>query len=163
MVTEAMGYVDVVNPVPGSSLFTDGFLNLYQSGYMTDKKDFLFNSPVFDMNSLFSSNINGIYWPQLITDYLNRDVRVSYDYTPVWNYKGFDRNKFNIAMKVRVPTWKIEYIPNLMEVLKHGWIQFLATFVFTGGILFYIWDFLISNQIVPTIAYSDLRECKNKY
>jgi transmembrane protein 231 len=163
MTTEAMGYVDVSNPVAGSSLFTDGFLNLYQSGYMTDKKDYVFTSPVFDFKSLFSSDVDGISWPQLITNYLNRDVRVVYDYTPVWNYKASGKNKFTIATKVRVPTWKVEYTPNLMEVLKHGWIQFLATFVFTGGIMFYIWDFLISHQIVPTIAYADLRDGKNKY
>lgn len=163
MTTEAMGYVDVSNPVAGSSLFTDGFVNLYQSGYMTDKKDYFFTDPVLDINSLFLTNADGSYWPFVISNYYNRDIRVGYDYTPVWNYKTSDKNKFTISLKVRVPTWKIEYTPNLMEVLKHGWIQFLATFVFTSGILYYIWDFLIAHQIVPTIAYADLRDGKNKY
>jgi Transmembrane protein 231 len=66
-----------------------------------------------------------------------------------------------ITVKVRIPELAIHYRPSLAEVLKEGWIQYLAFLVLVYVLLMPMYDFLIRRQVVKTIKQVEPRNVKS--
>ncbi|KAJ3347824.1 hypothetical protein HDU91_006685 [Kappamyces sp. JEL0680] len=157
MVAPAMGMIDISSALPGSGVQADGFLQISQTSLMTDKLSYSNTDPIFDYATFYTSDVNAISWPRIVSNYLDRSFQPSYQATTIWNFPPSSTEPFKVSVKVRIPTWQIQYRPGILEVLKNGWIQYLSVFIFTGLILGAAWDFLITHQIIKTIAYSQAR------
>lgn len=98
-------------------------------------------------------------------DLLTLIVQPVFESIDSWQYPKSGDGTFSIAIKVRIPTWNVEYRPAIMEVLKNGWMQYCTTFLFSGIILYTVWDYLVSNQIIKSVAYFNIkaRGSKNMY
>jgi hypothetical protein len=160
-----MGIIDVSSPLPGSSVQADGFMELSQIALMTDKLSYYNSEPIFDYSYFQTGDASALSWPRIISNYLSRScnpygtylVQPKYAAHTIWNFPPSNTAPFTISLKVRIPTWDVAYRPGLLEVLKAGWIQYISVFIFTGGILWATWDYLVTHQIIRTIAYSQAK------
>ena len=67
---------------------------------------------------------------------------------------------FELTLNMRIPTWNVQYRPALSEVLKWGWIQYVTIFAFTGTLLWIVYHYLITTQLMRTNVTKE--QSKNK-
>jgi hypothetical protein len=82
---------------------------------------------------------------------------------PIFESHRAENDELEISIKVRIDDWVVDYRPGILEVLKYGWIQYLASFIFVGVILYYLYDILIRHQVMRTIVTVDNIAGKNPY
>jgi hypothetical protein len=75
MLSEGLGFIDFASPLAGKSFYADGFLEWQQSGMMTDRVDYFNNQTALNFEAFFNEDVNGIIWPKVISNYLDRDGR----------------------------------------------------------------------------------------
>jgi transmembrane protein 231 len=90
-------------------------------------------------------------------DYHNRDVKttVKNDHAVWMPSKG---SSFFINGKFKIPQNRVYYTPGSAEVLKNGWIQYLAYFILVFIIIYASLWFLLHNQLISTFVMNPVSE-----
>ena len=96
-----------------------------------------------------------INFEDILSDYVWRNYSTAYsNQYPVW--KAGPGNSFQLVMKVQIPPNQVVwYRPQTLEMLKFGWIQFLATFICLWWFYTYLEIFIFNYRIVHTRVTSD--------
>ncbi|GIL45719.1 hypothetical protein Vafri_2888 [Volvox africanus] len=157
-----LAYLTHSSPIQGSTLFTDGELVLQAKNQIGDRR---YNS-VYDVSILNSTtpSVQTAVQPTLelelqsiLANYLSRNYTTLYtnDY-PVWI--GGTRNGFELRMRIRIPPNQVVYYrPQTIEMLKFGWIQWLATFIVLWYLLQWVEWFVFAFRLVETRIVSDFQ------
>mmetsp|Transcript_7882 Transcript_7882/g.15352 ORF Transcript_7882/g.15352 Transcript_7882/m.15352 type:complete len:315 (-) Transcript_7882:171-1115(-) len=156
-----LAYVSHSSAVPGGYLYTDGQLLFQQTNPITDKWfNTRYNTPI--LNSTQPTNASAVQ-PQsqiqiasILQNYLDRNYTTLYaNYYPVW-HAGAVSTDFTLDIRIRIPSADVVKIrPQEIEMLKHGWIQFLATFAVIWWLLQYLEWFAFTYRLIPARVLLD--------
>lgn len=164
----SLAYLQHSSPVQGAALFTDGHLELvaltqlpanrYSSVYNTP----LLNSTTPLVQSVVQPTVQ-LELQSILQGYLSRNYTTSYqNYNPVW-MSGI-RDSFTLNMRIRIPPHQVVYYrPAPIEMLKGGWIQWLATFVALWYLLTWAEWFVFTQRLVETRVVSDFKPKMQKF
>jgi hypothetical protein len=84
--------------------------------------------------------------------YTTNIVQIDYIHETVFETTRAKEQELEISIKLRIDSIVVPYTPGLLQVLKHGWIQYFSTFMFVGVILGYLYDLLLTRQVMKTIV-----------
>ncbi|KAL2911650.1 hypothetical protein HK105_208858 [Polyrhizophydium stewartii] len=133
LLTRSLILIDAASPLGGSSLSLDGDLNLVQRWPMLDRVTYVHDRPAINFTQAVGDDIMSLTWPRIVSDYLDNDGA-----------------PFVLTAKVRVPVDRIVYRPAVLEVLKHGWIQYSSCLALVAAVLLPIYGYSLRHQIVST-------------
>jgi transmembrane protein 231 len=108
-----------------------------------------------NFTSILGIRPDPLSWTSIMQDYHHRDLKtvVQNDYA-VWRpSKG---SSFIINGHFKIPKNRVYYTPGSAEVLKNGWIQYLAYFILVFMIVYASLWFVFHNQIVSTFVMNPL-------
>ncbi|XJO73196.1 hypothetical protein BDV3_004214 [Batrachochytrium dendrobatidis] len=149
--TQSMFFIDTASPLTGNSLYVDGDLQLIQRWPMQDKVDYMFTNPAINFTQAVGNDYAALTWPRIVSDYLDKDVRTTLvSPMPIWSTPRGSNDPFTITIKVRIPKDRIVYRPALLQVLKNGWIQYIACWVIVAAVLIPLYKYVLQHQIVAT-------------
>jgi len=158
----SLAYLSYSSPAPGGALYTDGELVLQQRSPITDRKyNGLYDSPMLSSNSpSFVQAVEGateLQFESIIKSYLDRNYTTAYQNNfPVW--KPGPGNSFTLNMRIRIPPNQVVWIrPQVIEMLKFGWIQFLATYVVLWWLFSWLQFFAFRYRLVDSRVISDVQ------
>ncbi|KAJ3104284.1 hypothetical protein HDU97_009360 [Phlyctochytrium planicorne] len=179
---QTLALLDESTGIPSQSLQVDGDLRIFQRNLLnTDEDSVQFDAPIVD---LFGSGIGssqgwapldetfgrsalgrwergrrgmGQAWSQIVASFLERNVRTTFAFTsPIWQSPRGQSEPFTLTGRVRFPEDKFLYRPGSLEVIKFGYIQFLAHFVLVASVCRWIFVWAIKSQIVATHVAVDV-------
>ncbi|KAJ1344357.1 hypothetical protein BSLG_001092 [Batrachochytrium salamandrivorans] len=149
--TQSLLLIDVASPLSGSHLSLDSDLNLVQRWPIQDKVSYISTAPAINFTMAVGNDYSALTWPRIVSDYLDYDARTIYNpVVPIWSTSRSTGQSFTISVKIRIPKDRIAYRPALLEILKHGWIQYLACLVIVAVMLIPGYEFLLRHQVVAT-------------
>lgn len=149
--THSMLLVDVLVPQNIIALEANGNVKLKVNG-LFPKPSLLV--PVFDFTNVFRG-VSDISWNTVLKNYYARSAYTTVELDTISWTPGTSSSSFSINGVLKIPEETIIYQPGLLEVLKHGWIQYLAYVVLIWAVLYPIFRFLIVNGIVGTFIKVD--------
>lgn len=149
---------DYTFPVSSQNLDIYGDLSLCSrsSAYFKAQKDSKdYNYRVLNFTSILGIIPDPLSWTNIIHDYHNRDVKtiVQNDYA-VWTPSK--ASTFVINGNFKVPVNRVFYTPGSAEVLKNGWIQYLAYLILVFLIVYASLWFLFHNQLVSSFTMNPI-------
>ncbi|KAG2501143.1 hypothetical protein HYH03_000960 [Edaphochlamys debaryana] len=163
-----LAYVEHSSPIQGNALYTDGELLLVQKNQIQDKKyNGLYNVPL--LNSSRPTVLTAVQpsmeleLQSIIKSYNERNytTMLTNNY-PVWT--GGSRNAFELLMMIRIPPNQVVwYRPLAIQMIKFGWIQWLAGYVVLWWILQWVEWFLFSYRLLETRVVSDFQPKKLRF
>ncbi|TPX58741.1 hypothetical protein PhCBS80983_g02932 [Powellomyces hirtus] len=134
-----------------SSIYVDGDLVLLQRNLLLRQDNFQYDKPVVNFTEARGADASALSWSRIVSRYADRDVRTIFQHEkPVWTAGRSTTEAFKISGRVRYPRQAVRYLPGLWEVLKYGWIQYLAYFILVGTILHWVMGLAYHRQIVRT-------------
>lgn len=159
---KTLAYVAHSGGVPGSALHADGSLSLRQREPLPDDstrreylEDLLRDSEPDGM--LQASTELGV--SSILEDYFfrNETTVLSENYAS-WEAGSAEHSGFVADVLVRVPpNQALVYKPSTIEILKFGWIQFLASFVVFFWLLSY-WEWYVFHyRVLDTRMRTDMK------
>ncbi|GFR40099.1 hypothetical protein Agub_g651 [Astrephomene gubernaculifera] len=164
----SLGYLAHSSPVQGSVLFADGELVLQAKNQIRDRQyNAIYNVPM--LNSTTPS-VQVAVQPtiefelqSILKAYLDRNYTTLYtNQYPVW--MGGSRNGFELDMRIRIPPNQIvHYRPQVIEMLKGGWIQWLATFIVLWYLLQWAEWFVFVFRLVETRVVLDTQPKRQRF
>ncbi|MEW5302683.1 MAG: hypothetical protein WDW36_005441 [Sanguina aurantia] len=164
----SLAYLTHSSQLPGAVLYTDGELVLQQKNALTfGRYNDLFNQPMLSSAapSVFTATQPSIQYEfqKILGSYLARNYTTLYTNNhPVW--KAGNSDTFTLSMRIRIPPNQLVYYrPMVIEMLKGGWIQFLATFAVLWFLLSWAEVMIFKYRIVSTRVASDLVQKLHKF
>lgn len=164
----SLAYVSASSAQPGGVLSTDGDLVLNQRSPITNGKyNDLYNFPmltsVMPPQQQAVSAANQLEFDSIIGSYLNRNYTTFYG--PTYNvWSPGSGNSFVVSMTVRIPPNQvIWYRPQVIEMLKFAWIQWLATFIVLWWLYSFMEAYIFRYRLVNTRVQSDVQPRMQKY
>lgn len=147
---ESLAYVSSSFASSGSSFTSFGDLKLVQKTPLRHRGiDVRFNTTIIDGNSLFASTYE---FTNIFHSYSQRNVTTIYsNQYPISQSGRGATQPFVIQVVVNYPTDTIVYQPGFWELIKWGWVQYVAI------LLIFLWVFqklnevLFSSQLFNTI------------
>jgi len=138
---ESLAYITSSSSSPGASFTTFGDLKLHQKVPLRHRGlDTRFNSSVINSSSIFSSDYD---LNVILGSYANRNVTTVYSpQYPVWKSGRGPEQPLTIEVNVNYPNEVIVYQPGFWELIKNGWIQYVAI------LLLFLWVFRKINVAV---------------
>ncbi|KAF5843079.1 transmembrane protein [Dunaliella salina] len=157
-----LAYAAHTSALPGGELYLDGELELRQLTPITDKKfNGEFDTPILDSSqSEVAEAVRGsevLQFESIVKSYLSRNYSTTFiDRYPVW--KPGAGNSFMLDWNLRIPTHQMITVrPQVIEMLKFAWIQFLATFIAIWFFFHWLQIFVFRYRIFDTRAVSDVQ------
>ncbi|XP_075774350.1 carbohydrate sulfotransferase 5 isoform X2 [Pelodiscus sinensis] len=122
-VMQSMAFIQSSSPIPGSQLYVNGDLKLYQRQSLSHcGVDTRYNVSVINGTSPFASDYE---ITNIISAYQDRNVTtVFYGPNPVWLVGRAAEAPFVINVTIRYPMEVILYQPGFWEMIKFAWIQY---------------------------------------
>ncbi|TPX67413.1 hypothetical protein SpCBS45565_g03791 [Spizellomyces sp. 'palustris'] len=154
---QSMALFDSSTALPASSVYVDGDLRLVQRELLKRYGDnAAYNIPVVNFTKAIGPDPNALTWSSIMAGYARRDVRTNFAYeTPIWTTGRAPTEPFVVSGRVAYSTDTIQYLPGAWEVLKNGWIQYLAYLILVGAVISWILGFAFRNQVVRTAVRVD--------
>ena len=155
---ESLAYVTHSSIASGSSFTTYGDLRMYQKTPLRHRGvDVRFNTSIIDSNSLSISaydltNVFRAYSARNITTVLTNQY-------PVWKSGRGATDPFVIEVIARYPTETVVYQPGFWELIKWGWVQYVAILLLFLWIFEKIHEVVFTSQLVNT--YVERPKLKN--
>ena len=152
--------VDSYFSLPAASLSIQGDLGFVSRVLLPASKD---NSDYagapLNFTAIQGGNVNAMTWEQIMADYAARDgaflsILISIVRTDVshlktsWSTHRASLEPFVVSGRIVIPSDRIPYAPGSWEVLKHGWIQYLAYFLLVSAFSWISLSFLFKNGIL---------------
>jgi transmembrane protein 231 len=163
----SLAYVSASSVAPGGVLTVEGQLLLNQRTPITSQAyNGLYNSPILNCsvgrNVKLAQSAFSVVFEELIGEYVWRNYSTTYsNQYPVW--KAGPGNTFKLVAKIQIPPNQVVwYRPQTIEMLKFGWIQFLATFICLWWFYTYLEVFIFNYRIVQTRVTSDNQSLKGQ-
>ncbi|KXZ47076.1 hypothetical protein GPECTOR_38g313 [Gonium pectorale] len=135
-------------------------LTLQAKNQLTDRRySAIYNVPLLNSTSpsVQTSVQPGVEleFQSILKAYLDRNYTTTYaNQYPVWT--GGTRNAFELQIRVRIPANQVVYYrPQVIEMLKGGWIQWLATYIVLWYLLQWVEWFVFTFRLVETRIVSD--------
>lgn len=157
----SFAYLAYASPTPGGALYTDGELVLNQKNPITDRQhNGIYNIPMLNSSTppsaLAAQGSTTLEFHNILKSYLDRNYTTAYTNNyPVW--RPGQGNSFELTMRIRIPPNQLVYYrPQMIEMLKFGWIQFLATYICLWWFFWWFQRFLFRFRIVSTRVVSDI-------
>ncbi|GBG29960.1 Transmembrane protein 231 [Hondaea fermentalgiana] len=160
---DGLVYVDYSSPLPGRGLQVEGEARLHQRAPLSVRRANA--NPMLRFNagrglaSMRSSSVGA-----MMASYAKRNfTMVLANEYKVWEVsRGADSFQstaggFALNLTVHVPVDELTYTPDLAEVLKFAWIQYLALFALFFALIYAIRQFVFSNQVLETLVESESR------
>mmetsp|Transcript_32497 Transcript_32497/g.40802 ORF Transcript_32497/g.40802 Transcript_32497/m.40802 type:complete len:332 (+) Transcript_32497:40-1035(+) len=154
---ETMAFIHHQSTIPGKAFYTDGDLEIQQrwpfsvrGGYNTLYED----TPLLDPTVVLSAK--DLLFSSIIENYRSRNYTTNLiSNYPVWEMALVGATSdypsmFNLTTVIRIPISRISYTPNITEVLKDAWIQYLSMAVVVAFLLQRICSFVFYYQVVET-------------
>mmetsp|Transcript_6191 Transcript_6191/g.13482 ORF Transcript_6191/g.13482 Transcript_6191/m.13482 type:complete len:317 (-) Transcript_6191:902-1852(-) len=167
----SLAYFAWSSATPGGVLYTDGELMLQQKSPITDRKyNDLYNYPIlnsqFNMTeplTLQAVQASYLQFESIIKSYLDRNYTTTYSNVfPVW--KPSQGLGFELNMRIRIPPNQVVwYRPQVIEQLKFGWIQFLATYIVLWWLFSWLEFFVFKYRMLTTRVVSDVQPRIQKF
>ncbi|GLC34480.1 hypothetical protein PLESTM_000203300 [Pleodorina starrii] len=164
----SLAYLAYSSPVQGDTLFTDGELVLQAKNQIGDRRyNSVYNVPI--LNSTTPSVQTAVQptlaleMQSILSNYLSRNYTTLYTNNyPVWT--AGTRNSFELRMRIRIPPNQVAYYrPQTIEMLKFGWIQWLATFIVLWYLIQWAEWFVFSFRLVGARIVSDFQPQKQRF
>ena len=86
----------------------------------------------------------------------NLTINLANDFS-LWT-PGSGSDQFTVSARLRYPEQSLTYSPGLWQLLKWGWVQYLAILLIFLTAAGAIRSFVYSNQIVPTLVSFDQKQ-----
>eukprot|EP00762_Andalucia_godoyi_P001241 ANDGO_04912.mRNA.1 hypothetical protein len=150
----ALAYISVENPADGSAVYVDGRLAFVQSQpiLQTRTRAVYTASPfIFSPNT---QGLEGVALPDVVRAYMNRNETMQFT-TDATVWSAGAAPFFTLQARIRVPGMQIAYRPGLWELLKYGWIQYIAVWVIIYFPVSAIRNWIMRNQLLPTRVFFD--------
>ncbi|KAG2432865.1 hypothetical protein HXX76_008597 [Chlamydomonas incerta] len=164
----SFAYLAQTSPAPGAALFTDGELLLSSMNQLQDRNyNSRYNSPMLNSSTpSYSTAVQpsvALEMQSILSSYLTRNFTTTYSNNyPVW--VSGTGTSFNLQMRIRIPPNQvIFYRPQAIEMLKFGWIQWLATFIVLWYLLQWAEWFVFYYRLVETRIVSDLQQRQQRF
>lgn len=158
---KSLAYVSYSAGTPGSSFFADGLLSLRQLEPLKDdstRKEYLSDlledgAPAGYLQASSKLRVNTI-----LESYFDRNETTIFDTSYTSWQAGDATHGFTSDILIRIPAFQqVFYKPSTIEILKFGWIQFLASFVVFFWLLSW-WEWYIFHyRILDTRMTTDLK------
>ncbi|XP_077982675.1 transmembrane protein 231-like [Glandiceps talaboti] len=147
LIMESMAYISYNSPRPGAQLTVDGQLNFKQNFPLNHRgRDDTFDYPVIDGESIYAADYE---FTKIFKDYLDRNVSTTYENVyPVWVSGRAAGKPFYIEATLRYPEETIQYYTGFWQLIKWGWVQYLAILLIFVFLFERIKTFVFQNQIV---------------
>ncbi|KAG1675789.1 hypothetical protein FOA52_012445 [Chlamydomonas sp. UWO 241] len=164
----SFAYFSANSVAPGGVLSVDGELLLSQRTPITDRKyNDIYNTKMLTSDTPTTQQAvqpaTELQFSQILRSYNSNNYTTYYGNTyPVW--KSGSGNTFEIVMTIRIPANQVVwYRPQVIEMLKFGWIQFLVTWVVLWW--FYRWfeAFVFKYRMLATRVVSDVQRPSTKF
>lgn len=151
---------DYTFPVPSQNIDIYGDLSIISrsSSYFQAHKDSKdYNYRVLNFTNILGITPDPLSWTNIMRDYHDRDVKttVQNDYS-VWNPSKV--SAFVINGHYKIPISRVFYTPGSAEVLKNGWIQYLAYLILVFVIVYSSLWFLFQNRLLSAFTISHFGE-----
>lgn len=93
-------------------------------------------------------DVESLSWRRIAGDYAALNVRAELAVgggtgAPLWSHGRAVSEPFTLTARIYVPSQRVAYVPGLGEVLKHGWLQYVAYFVLVAVVLWPLWCLLV--------------------
>ena len=112
------------------------------------------SSPLLDTSSATSLQAQDLAPSTLMRKYQARNISTHATGEYVWSRAapkaadpGASFPAFNLTATIRIPITKVSYTPDVSEVLKYAWIQYLSMLVVTGFLLDRLCAFVYYHQV----------------
>ncbi|KAI9099729.1 transmembrane protein [Phlyctochytrium arcticum] len=154
---QTMALIDSYAPTSSAaSVHIETDLELVQRGVLLTESS-AYDVPVVNFTEAAAVGNSGINWRKTIGDYAARDVRtgVTHSTPPLWTPGRPSQAPFRLTGRLTFPETTIAYLPGPWEVLKHGWVQYLAYFLLVGIPLSQLAGWVFSHQVVTTRVRHD--------
>lgn len=92
----------------------------------------------------------------------NETVHLEQAVPAIWDYSFASNRYFKIQVVMEVPPQLIYYVPRAVEIIKFGWVQFLAFLLPTWLILQCLKDIAFEHQLVETCVVAQLPGSKDQ-
>ena len=83
----------------------------------------------------------------------NLTIKLADEYS-VWT-TGSGSEDFTVSATLRYPEQSLSYRPGFWQVIKWGWVQYLAILLVFLGLANRLREFVFSEQILPTVVTQD--------
>ncbi|KAJ3092334.1 hypothetical protein HK102_008484 [Quaeritorhiza haematococci] len=168
--------------LPGAALHLDGDFRFVQRNLLpvAETPHNLYDVPVLNYTQLWngvpleatqlsnmftdsSNSASGFIWDQMVTRYMERDVRTNFDVpNPSWTFAArapassfVQQLPLHISGKIRYGEDSYAYRPGVWEVLKNGWIQYSAYLVLVAAFWYPLFGLAVRHQIMRTRVTTD--------
>jgi len=152
---DGLAFVDYSNAIPGRELAVHAEAVLHQRGPLSVRRRNAVAGLRFDSNA-------GASLPGMVSTYADRNfTMVLQNERKVWSALNSQDiyaevgSSFKFHFKMYVPSSKVEYTPDVVEVLKVAWIQYLSIAVLFYAMLESVKRFVFSNQVLETRVSSE--------
>ena len=145
-------------PVPASSLHITGDIHLKERSILPFQDNILYDTTILNFTEITGTKTDAMTWSNLQSKYAMRDGRLEVfsllvrtfvdSLTTSWKTGNGIGQPFVIKGRFFIPTDRIYYIPNVWEVLKNGWIQYLSYFVINGLFFYALFALVLHAQII---------------
>ena len=138
---ETLAYVTETSSLPGSSFTSFGDLKLNQKTPLRHRGiDTRFNTTIIDGTSIFASAYD---FTNIFNSYSQRNMTTFYtNQYPVSKSGRGATQPYVIQIIINYPTETIVYQPGFWELIKWGWVQYVAI------LLLFLWIFKKINEVV---------------
>nr|XP_006121390.1 transmembrane protein 231 isoform X1 [Pelodiscus sinensis] len=149
-VMQSMAFIQSSSPIPGSQLYVNGDLKLYQRQSLSHcGVDTRYNISVINGTSPFASDYE---ITNIIAAYQDRNVTTVFcGPNPVWLVGRAAEAPFVINVTIRYPMEVILYQPGFWEMIKFAWIQYVSILLIFLWVFDRIKTFVFQNQVLTTI------------
>lgn len=155
---DAAVVIDVSNGLAGSGASVVGDLCLHQRSPLLVKGGYLApydGAPLFDAAAV--SSVEDVLLPTLLNKHNERNFTAVFDApAPVWHTDlAGAATSFDLKATVRMPPCLVYATPSVSEILKWGWVQYVAMLSFVWLFVRYFRDFLFQQRLVTASVVSD--------
>lgn len=164
----SLAYLAYSSPLQGGALYTDGELQFIAKNQPTDRRyNTYFNVPLLNTSRpLVAAAVQPtaeLELQSILSSYLDRNYTTMYTNNyPVWQSGTAD--SFSLTMRIRIPPNQvIHYRPQVIEMLKGGWIQWVATFIVLWYLLQWAEWFAFTNKFFTVRVVSDLQPKNQRF
>ncbi|KAI9333182.1 transmembrane protein 231-domain-containing protein [Zopfochytrium polystomum] len=158
LLMQSMAYFDESSPLPISAIDIDGDLQLVQRELLDSGVDNVrYNVPVVNYTLATVGDTSALSWGRILRSYLDRDIYTAFSHPPpTYTFFRATHQPLTITGKLRYPEHRIAYRPGVTEVLKFGWIQYLAHFAVAATVAWWVYGWCLRSQLVPTCVVVDV-------
>jgi len=156
---DGLAYIEYASPIPGSSLSVDAEAKLRQ------KRPLSVRRPNSNPELRFAEGSNSIQPNKIgviLSSYAKRNftMELANQYKAWGASAGLDTfsttaGSFCVNFTLRVPVDEIVYTPDVSEVLKVAWIQYLSIFALFFVLFYFLKQFVFTNQVLETMVDVD--------